>query len=269
MSRAIIQDIVLLGLTGLTTIGLVLWCRAVYLYLKKRSYTQLSQIKRFLSLILVAYVILIIGLVLISHNSKMSWIYRSPIINLPWRFAIVYLISIPIIQAIKEQQYLDLKIYVISGIILMLLLLPPVTGFTMFYSITLFLGYFEVILYNPWQVFIPMVMAIIIQLWFFRKVAIKQSVIRRVMLIIGISIWTIMVIVPISTATLFMHPAVLNYKWFQPYISQKYGIDAHPDVFEHSTKPIDIVNDQPTPAGLKIKYLMYGEKAIDNLSMID
>lgn len=269
MFRAIIQNILFLGLTGLTTIGLVLWCRALYLYLKNRSYTQLSKIERYLALILISYVILIFGLVLLSHNLKVSWIYRSPILYLPWRFAIAYLISIPIVQSIKEKQYNDLKIYVISGIILFLILLPPFMGLIMSYSIISVVGYFEVIHHNPWQVFIPMAAAIITQLWFFRKVVLQRKVISRIFLLIEIPVLIILVFVPISTSTLFIRPAALNYKWFQPYISQKYGIDAHPDVFDDMPKPIIVVKDPPTPAGLTIKYLIYGEKAIDYLSMID
>ncbi|MDI6784508.1 MAG: hypothetical protein QME64_10495 [bacterium] len=66
-----------------------------------------------------------------------------------------------------------------------------------------------------------------------------------------------------------IHPQTYNDKWFRAYLSQKYGIDAHPDVFEKSPYPIPVVKNQPTPAGLVFKYLMFGERAVDYGSMID
>ncbi|MFB3895077.1 MAG: hypothetical protein ACE14V_02125 [bacterium] len=265
----LIQHFMLLGITGISAIGLVFWVKAVYLYFKTQSYTQVSKIERYLTLVLIGYVILVLGLVLVSHNSNLAWVYRNPILSILWRFAVAYLIAIPIIHAVKENQFLDTKLYLTAGIILILIILPPLTGIIMYYAINSFLGYFEVMLYNPWQVLIPISAAIIGQLWLIRKEAIPRRLIHRILLFLGISIWILFVLVPISTSTLFIPPDIMNYRWFQPYISQKYGVKAQSDIFEDAPQPIYIVNDQPTPAGLKLKYLFYGEKAIDCFSMID
>lgn len=269
MSRMLIQHFILLGITGISAIGLVLWGKAVYLYLKNRSYTRLSQFEFYLTLALVGYVILMLGLLLVSHNAILSWIYRNPILSLLWRFAVAYLIAIPIIQAVKEKQYLHLQTYIIAGIILIIILLPPFSRFIMLFSIVSFVGCLEVISHNLWQVLIPIATVIILQVWLFRKVAVQRGLISRLLLPIIIPIWILFVLLSISTSTLFIPPDILNYQWFKPYISLKYGIDAHPDVFEDAKQPILIVSDQPTPVGLKLKYLFYGEKAIDYLSMID
>jgi len=272
MSRMYIYHLIACAITGLIVAILLYWFWSLYQFFRTQEYTKFSKTERYLSLGTLSYIILMLILVLLTHNSRLPWLYRNPIFYLPWQFAMVYLIALPIVQRFKETKSINLKMIIFF--IAMIILLPLLSHILRarninFYTLTIFMGYVTVIYKNPWQVFLPMIIAIGLQLFLLRKYILKRTIIYRSIAIIVIPIWIFLAISSISTSTLFIYPSIFNYQWFQPYISQKYGVNAHPDVFEPKSKPISIVKDQPTPAGLTFKYLLFGEKAIDWLSMID
>jgi hypothetical protein len=127
------------------------------------------------------FIIIVIAIVLLGHNSRISWVYRSPLFYLPFRFAIVYLIGIPIFIAVRNNVLISdqtakkkaiLYGFIITVLItLMLLRLPKLNILALiiyFGAFQLMFGYFPAIYHNPIQIILPFAIAVGVHLYFYK-----------------------------------------------------------------------------------------------------
>lgn len=222
----------------------------------------------------VFFILGIIVLVLFQYDNYPGWIYRNPIIYFSWRFAIAFLIGLPIMIAIRKYpetipklSWKTIGYNILFGLLIVCFaaLLLPIVFFCSAYQFMF--GYLPAIQYNPIQILIPLIAAIGLHYYYLKPVLHKATLLRKILFSSALILWIIGIMLMLTTPIIYLKPT--NYNWYTEYLRQKYGVRfTHRELVSYP-KPIKIVQEQLAPAGLVIKYLTFGEKAVDYSALND
>lgn len=227
-------------------------------------------------ILIIGSALFILGLLVYvtNHNNTfLAWLYRNPVISLSWRFAIAFLVGVPISIAIRKypESQPGFRSKPKSIIVLFSLL---VCGIGTSLSPLVFLGfgqqlifgYLQSMIYNPWQIIFPILLAISLHFYFLKPILNRSNRYRRRLFSATLIIW-ITGILFLSTATvLYLKPNRYqdsDANWLKNYLSNKYGTTITYETLHENSPPLIMVKEQPVPASIVFKYLTFGETAID------
>jgi hypothetical protein len=227
------------------------------------------------------FIVIVIAIILVGHKTSISWIYRNPIFYLPFRFAIVYLIGIPIFLAARSSAQMQNKTawkkVILYGLIISIVLTIGLIKYPSFGSAILIIyplvfqamfGILPALYHNPIQMLIPFAIAIGVHLYFYNTRYLQSFKPKDIFYTIPLYIVVISFFLIIFTAPIIFLPPT-NYDWFRDYLNQKYGVAIQYGNLTQFPQPLHIVNDIKPPTGLVCKYLVFGEKAVDYSAMTD
>lgn len=259
---------------ALSFILLVIFC-----HIGRKVAVKLSKLEIILTFCSALFILIIIGYVLIHDNSLISWVYRNSGLYLSWRFAIAFLIGVPISIAIRKypdnkpafssKSKLNIVLFSLLILFIGILLLPIV--FISFGKQLIF-GYLQSMLYNPLQIVIPIILAIGLHFYFLKPILAKSNQYRQLLFSTTLIIWITGILFLSTSSLLFLRPTRyenLGCNWIKDYLSQKYAIKITYEKLDSYPQPLKIVKDQPIPSAVVFKYLTFGEKAIDYSSLND
>jgi hypothetical protein len=251
----------------------------VFRHIGRRVAVKLSYLEVILT---IASALIILGIIVYVSNHDnvlLAWLYQNPGIYLSWRFAIAFLVGVPISIAIRKYPESQpgirskprSKIILFSLLILFIgiLLLPPV-----FFSFAqqLIFGYLQSMRYNPWQIALPILFAIGLHFYFLKSLLVKSTQYRRILFSTTLIVWIIGVLF-LSTATiLYLKPNRYHYSnpnWQVDYLSEKYATTITYEKLHENPQSLKIALDLPVTSSIAFKYLTFGEKAVDCSALND
>ena len=118
------------------------------------------------------------------------------------------------------------------------------------------------------QILLPPALAFSCHLFFSRSVLFRRHILRMIadagflLACVAFSVWVI------SCPLILLGPT--SYDWFREYLSSKYAVEIKgQSTLRDLPQPAPIVDDQPVPGGLAVKYLIFGERSVDYSAMND
>jgi hypothetical protein len=251
----------------------------VFRHIVRKVKVKLSYLELILTIGSALFILGIIVYVSNHNNSLLARLYQNPGIYLSWRFAIAFLIGVPISIAIRKypESQPGIRSKPTSKIILFALLiffigllLLPLVFFS--FGQQMIFGYLQSIRYNPWQIILPILLAIGLHFYFLKSIINRSNRYRRGLFSATLIIWIIGILF-LSTATvLYLRPNRYHYSnpnWQVDYLSKKYATVITYEKLHSNPQSLQIAVEQPVSTSIVFKYLTFGEKAIDYSALND
>ncbi len=259
-------------------IGLPLTALLIWLLLRAFGWKRgprFSPAERLVGLSCLVYIIAIMctGLVIASTASDIPLLYRNSLWSMVFRFALAYLVGIPIVFVFRME-----KEHVLDGPVQKRRLLKAMLALEtlvlvsalacMAFSCHLLFGYYPSMLINPWQVLIPLALAILVHLLFAVRLLSKYTIRRRVCYLVAFPVALVVTLWLVTWPVTLCGPH--NYYWLGRYLSSKYATEGrYPHRFLDGPDAPAVASEQPTPFGLAVRYLVFGERAVDHSAIFD
>jgi len=236
---------------------------------------RLSPAERLIALSCLVYVIAIMftALVIANTASDIPLLYRNPLWSMVFRFALAYLVAIPVVVVfrMKKEQVIDgpvPKRHLLKAMLALQTFVVVGASACMAFSCHLLLGYYPSMLVNPWQVLIPLALAILVHLLFSVRLLSKCTIGRRVFYVVALPAAAVVTLCLVTWPVTLCGPH--NYYWLGRYLSSKYATEGrYPHRFLDGPDAPAVAEEQLTPFGLAVRYLVFGERAVDHSAIFD
>jgi len=254
--------------TLLLPVGAVLVWRLL-LRCGKKPGAGLSRAQRAVALCCLAYIIAVVlcATAIANTDRPIPFLYRNPVCSMLFRFALAYLVGIPVVLVFQTEKEGDRKRRVAKislGVATLVVL--GVSGYMSYFHVLF--GYVPSVVINPWQVLVPLALAILVHLLLSLSPLADYSRRRRSFFLIGFPIALLMTLWLVTWPVNLCGPG--EYYWLDSHLSSKYGVEkglTH-GFLDGPDAPV-VVNEQPAPFGLVLRYLVFGERAVDHSAILD
>jgi len=254
--------------TVLLPIGAVLVWRLLRAF-GRRPGPGLSRAQRLVALCCLAYMItvLLCATAIANTDRPIPFLYRNPVCSMLFRFALAYLVGVPVVLVFQTEKEGDRKRRAAKMSLGAATLIVLGVSAYMSYFHVLF-GYVPSVVINPWQVLVPLTLAILVHMLFSQSLLPKYSHKRRILFLVGFPLALMMTLWLVTWPVNLCGPG--EYYWLDSYLSSKYGVEkglTH-GFLDGPDAPV-VVNEQPAPFGLVLRYLVFGERAVDDRAIFD
>jgi len=232
----------------------------------------LSRAERTIAICSVMYVggVILFAAIMAGTGKLVTFLYRNPVYYVPFRFAVTYLLGVPIALALRTRnlrwpratdQRLETALLIAVTFIATALLAFMSLAHTVF-------GYVPSFLINPRQVIIPSVLAILVHLVFsialLRDYSRRRRILSIMALPVAVALCLWLVTWPVNLWGFRYH------RQLGTYLSSKYGLDhSNPHRFLDGPDAPVVVNEQVAPFAMILRYLVFGERAVDHSAIFD
>jgi HEAT repeat protein len=242
----------------------------------RRPGPGLSGAQRGLALCCLAYVItvLLCAVAIANTDRPIPFLHRNPVCPMLFRFSLAYLAGIPVVLVFQTEKEGDLKpaqpnrkrraAKISLGVATLIALC--VSAYMSYFHVLF--GYVPSVVINPWHVIVPLTLAILVHLLLSLSSLAEYSRRHRILFLVGFPLALIMTLWLVTWPVNLCGPG--EYYWLDSYLSSKYGVEkglTH-GFLDGSDAPV-VVNEQPAPFGLVLRYFVFGERAVDHSAIFD